>query len=78
MDSEPAVARIVLPATSVLDDVGFVALADIAALMGSQKYRVIGGHMVTKVPQLQRRRRPPISTAHLLAPCPALSLRCPW
>jgi hypothetical protein len=47
MDSEPAVTRVVLPATSVLDDVGFVALADIADLLGAQDYRVIGGHMVT-------------------------------
>lgn len=37
----------VLPATSVLDDVGFVALADIAGVLGSQTFRVIGGHMVT-------------------------------
>lgn len=39
--------RVVLPATSVLDDVGFVALADIAAVARDVPYRVIGGHMVT-------------------------------
>jgi hypothetical protein len=41
--------RITLGAASVADDLGFVALADVAhALMDlTEDYRVIGGHMVT-------------------------------
>jgi hypothetical protein len=41
--------RITLGAASVADDLGFVALADVAhALTGlTEDYRVIGGHMVT-------------------------------
>jgi len=41
------VTRFDLRATSVADDLGFVALTDIAELMKVQPYRVIGGHMVT-------------------------------
>lgn len=47
MDCEPDVTRLDLRATSVADDLGFVALADIAELLKGQPYRVIGGHMVT-------------------------------
>ena len=47
MDRWAAVSRLVLPATSLADDVGFVALSDVAELFGAQPYRVIGGHMVT-------------------------------
>lgn len=41
--------RITLGAASVADDLGYVALADLAqALEGlTEDYRVIGGHMVT-------------------------------
>jgi hypothetical protein len=47
MDSETPVERLVLYPTSVADDLGFVALADLATVMGHDVYRVIGGHMVT-------------------------------
>jgi hypothetical protein len=42
-------SRITLAAASVADDLGYVALADLAkALRGlTEDYRVIGGHMVT-------------------------------
>jgi hypothetical protein len=41
--------RIALGATSVADDLGYVALADLARALGgiTGDYRVIGGHMVT-------------------------------
>lgn len=41
--------RIVLSAASVADDLGYVALADVARVIGDppDDYRVIGGHMVT-------------------------------
>jgi len=41
--------RIALGATSVADDLGYVALADLAQALGgiTDDYRVIGGHMVT-------------------------------
>jgi hypothetical protein len=41
--------RIALGATSVADDLGYVALADLARALGgiTEDYRVIGGHMVT-------------------------------
>jgi hypothetical protein len=41
--------RIALGATSVADDLGYVALADLARALGgiTDDYRVIGGHMVT-------------------------------
>lgn len=41
--------RIVLSAASVADDLGYVALADLAQALGNltEDYRVIGGHMVT-------------------------------
>jgi hypothetical protein len=43
-------SRLVLRATSVADDLGYVALADLARAIGpdpASAYRVIGGHMVT-------------------------------
>ena len=41
--------RITLGAASVADDLGYVALADLAQVLGglTEDYRVIGGHMVT-------------------------------
>jgi hypothetical protein len=41
--------RIALGATSVAEDLGYVALADLARALGgiTEDYRVIGGHMVT-------------------------------
>jgi hypothetical protein len=41
--------RITFGATSVADDLGYVALADLARALGgtTEDYRVIGGHMVT-------------------------------
>jgi hypothetical protein len=41
--------RIALVAASVADDLGYVALADVARVIGdlAEDYRVIGGHMVT-------------------------------
>lgn len=49
MAADPPLSRLVLAATSVADDVGFVALADLASIVGAGQanYRVIGGHMVT-------------------------------
>ena len=42
----PPLARLVLRATSVADDVGFVALRDLSQVMAGDDYRMIGGHMV--------------------------------
>jgi hypothetical protein len=41
--------RIALGAASIADDLGYVALADLAQALGglTEDYRVIGGHMVT-------------------------------
>ena len=41
--------RITLGAASVADDLGYVALSDLARALGglTEDYRVIGGHMVT-------------------------------
>jgi hypothetical protein len=41
--------RITLDAASVADDLGYVALTDLARALGglTEDYRVIGGHMVT-------------------------------
>ena len=47
MDARPPLNEIVLPATSVADDLGFVALADMAAAAAGREYRLIGGHMLT-------------------------------
>lgn len=45
MATDP-LTRLVLPATSVADDVGYVALHDLGAVMSGSNYRLIGGHMV--------------------------------
>ncbi len=50
MAAQEPLSRLVLAATSVADDLGFVALADLAGIVGSvgaRNYRVIGGHMVS-------------------------------
>jgi hypothetical protein len=48
MATETPLSRLVLRAASVVDDVGYVALADLAHVFGDDAdYRVIGGHMVT-------------------------------
>ncbi len=47
MADQSPLTRVVLRATSVADDVGYVALSDTADVLGSLPYRVIGGHMVT-------------------------------
>jgi len=56
---------ITLGAASVADDLGYVALADLARALGAitEDYRVIGGH-TTEVPGLQQAlARPPIIIA---------------
>jgi hypothetical protein len=47
MATQPPLTRVVLKATSVADDLGYVALADLADVLGASTYRIIGGHMVT-------------------------------
>lgn len=47
MATQPPLTRVVLAATSVADDLGYVALADLASILGTSTYRIIGGHMVT-------------------------------
>ena len=47
MADQSPLTRVVLRATSVADDVGYVALSDTSDVLGSLPYRVIGGHMVT-------------------------------
>jgi hypothetical protein len=49
MAARTPLTRITLGAASVADDLGYVALADLARALGglSEDYRVIGGHMVT-------------------------------
>ena len=47
MAAQPPLTRVVLKATSVADDLGYVALADLADVLGASTYRIIGGHMVT-------------------------------
>jgi hypothetical protein len=49
MDAGTPLTRITLGAASVADDLGYVALTDLARALGSvtEDYRVIGGHMVT-------------------------------
>lgn len=44
---QPPLTRVVLAATSVADDLGYVALGDLADVLGASTYRIIGGHMVT-------------------------------
>ncbi len=47
MAARPPLNRVALRATSVADDIGYVALSDLAGLLGDATYRIIGGHMVT-------------------------------
>ncbi|HXL95993.1 MAG TPA: hypothetical protein VN969_44340 [Streptosporangiaceae bacterium] len=49
MAAETPLTRLTLGATSVADDIGFVALSDLARALKDRTadYRVIGGHMVT-------------------------------
>lgn len=50
MAAEAPLNRLVLAASSVADDLGYVALADLSRVLGSDaswSYRIIGGHMVT-------------------------------
>ena len=47
MAAQPPLTRVVLKATSVADDLGYVALADLADVLGPSTYRIIGGRMVT-------------------------------
>jgi hypothetical protein len=47
MAAQPPLTRVVLAAASVADDLGYVALADLANVLGESTYRIIGGHMVT-------------------------------
>lgn len=47
MADRPPLTRVVLAATSVADDLGYVAIYDVANILGSSTYRIIGGHMVT-------------------------------
>ena len=47
MAARAPLTHVVLAATSVADDLGYVALADLADVLGSSTYRIIGGHMVT-------------------------------
>ena len=49
MATDTPLSNLVLLAASVADDLGYVALADLARALGDDAsgYRVIGGHMVT-------------------------------
>jgi hypothetical protein len=49
MAAETPLTRITLGAASIADDLGYVALTDLARAIGgaTEDYRVIGGHMVT-------------------------------
>lgn len=47
MAAQPPLTRVVLAAASVADDLGYVALDDLAGVLGTSTYRIIGGHMVT-------------------------------
>jgi hypothetical protein len=49
MATDTPLSRLVLAATSVADDLGYVALHDLSRSLGdvTTDYRVIGGHMVT-------------------------------
>jgi hypothetical protein len=63
MGSGTPLTRIALSAASVADDLGYVALTDLARALDdlAEDYRVIGGHMVTV---LQGHRR----NGHLAVP----------
>jgi hypothetical protein len=47
--TEPPIDHVSLSATSLADDLGFVALADLSSVLTdvSTEYRIIGGHMMT-------------------------------
>jgi hypothetical protein len=47
MAADQPVNAIVLKARSLADDLGYVALADLARVLEAHTYRIIGGHMVT-------------------------------
>jgi hypothetical protein len=47
MAAEPPLTHVTLAAASVADDLGYVALTDLAGVLGPSTYRIIGGHMVT-------------------------------
>jgi hypothetical protein len=47
MAARPPLTSVVLAATSVADDLGYVALGDLAGVLGASTYRIIGGRMVT-------------------------------
>ncbi len=47
MAAQPPLTHVVLAATSVADDLGYVALSDLADVLGESTYRIIGGHMVS-------------------------------
>ncbi len=49
MAAGPPLSHLVLPASSVADDLGYVALADLAEAIGNDTsdHRIIGGHMIT-------------------------------
>jgi hypothetical protein len=49
MAADPPLSRLVLTATSIADDLGYVALSDLSNVLSSEgsDYRIIGGHMVT-------------------------------
>jgi hypothetical protein len=49
MAAGPPLSRLVLKASSVADDLGYVALADVARAIekDAPDHRIIGGHMIT-------------------------------
>ena len=49
MAPDPPLTTLALAASSVTDDLGYVALADVAKAIGenTSEHRIIGGHMVT-------------------------------
>lgn len=47
MAAQPPLTCVVLAAASVADDLGYVALSDLASVLGASTCRIIGGHMVT-------------------------------
>jgi len=49
MAAVPPLTSLALSASSIADDLGYVALNDLAGALGdiAAEYRVIGGHMVT-------------------------------
>ncbi len=49
MAPRPPLSNLVLAASSIADDLGYVALADLAAAIGNDTsdHRIIGGHMIT-------------------------------